>query len=130
MADDCVILVLDENVRLSCKRTLLCKSSPYFNAMFSERYVEFDKPEIRLHRISKDAMEILIGYAESNSSKACNNLGINNENAISILEAAGMLQFEEVRKFCAKYILDDVLDLKNALQIFGKIINLVKKHSY
>ena len=122
MDEDSVILELDENVRLSCKRELLCKSSPYFNAMFSERYVESGKQEIRLHEISKEAMETLIRYAESDSTKVSKDLGINDENVINVLIASGMLQFEEVRKFCVEYILDDTLCLKNALQIYGKIM--------
>ena len=124
--ENSVILVLDEDVRLSCERKLLCKASPYFNAMFSERYVESEKHEIRLHGIGQDAMEKLIVYAESNSSKVWSDLGVDNENVVNILQAAGMLQFEEVRKFCCEYILNDLaLSTNNALQILGKIKNIL-----
>ena len=116
-----MVLLLDENVNLSCQRSLLCQSSPYFNAMFSQRYVESEKQEIRLHGITKEAMEKLILFAESKSSLDCNDIGINNDNVIGILQAAGMLQFEEIRKFCSEFILDDGLGLHNALQIFGNL---------
>ena len=95
--------------------------------MFSERYVESEQQEIRLHDIGKDAMEKLIFYVESNSFKELTDLGVDNENVYSILKAAGMLQFEEVRKFCCEYMLNDLaLSINNALQFLGKIQKHIK----
>ena len=112
---------MDENVKVTCKRNLLCESSPYFDAMFSERYVESKKNEVRLHGINQSAMEILICYAKESSSKACNTKdGVNDDNVINVLQAAGMLQFESVRNLCCEYILNHTLTLKTALQLLGR----------
>jgi hypothetical protein len=116
-----VILNLDENVKLTCKRNLLCESSPYFDAMFSERYVESKKQEVRLHGINKTAMETLLCYAKESSSKDwTTKVGVNNDNVINVLQAAGMLQFESVRNLCCEYILNHTLTLKTALQLLGR----------
>ena len=112
---------MDENVKLACKRNLLCESSPYFDAMFSERYVETKKHEVRLHGINKTAMETLLCYVKESSSKDWNNkVGVNNDNVINVLQAAGMLQFEAVRQFCCEYVLNHTLTLKTALQLLGR----------
>ena len=89
--------------------------------MFSERYVESKKQEVRLHGINKFAMETLLVYAKEHTSNNLNaKLGVNDDNVITILQAAGMLQFELVRNLCCEYILDNTLNLKNALQLLGK----------
>ena len=121
MDENNVVLLLDDNVQILCDRNILVAASPYFNAMFSERFTESDKREIHLHGISKDAMETLICYAKkSNLEEWCiSQLDINSDNVINILQASGMLQFEPVRKFCCKYILMEVLQISNALQLLG-----------
>ena len=90
--------------------------------MFSDRYVESEKPEIRLHGINKTVMDILIYYAKANESEDWNDsrFGVNDENVINILQAAGMLQCESIRKVCCEYILNHTLSVTNALQLFGK----------
>ena len=121
MDENNVVLLLDDNVQIRCDRNILVAASPYFNAMFSERFTESDKREIHLHGISKGAMETLICYAKkSNLQEWCiSQLDINSDNVINILQASGMLQFEPVRKFCCKYILLEALQISNALQLLG-----------
>ena len=122
MDENNVVLLLDDNVQILCDRNILVAASPYFNAMFSERFTESDKREIQLHGISKGAMETLICYARKRDlNEWCiSQLDINSDNVINILQASGMLQFEPVRKFCCKYILMEVLQMSNALQLLGR----------
>ena len=124
--DEDVVLLLDDNVRLTCERTLLSESSPYFNAMFSERFAESEKQEIRLHGINKDAMSTLILYAKSRDSRDWNDhhLGLNSENVINILQASGMLHFESIRQTCCEYLTKEILRLPNALQVLGRLTKL------
>ena len=118
-----ITLILDENVRVTCERDLLCKSSPYFNAMFSESFVEAGKQEVRLHGINKDAMETLISFARTQASKDLDDyrVDVNSENAINLLQASGMLHFESVRQMCCEYLLREVMSLSNVLQVLGII---------
>ena len=122
MDENNVVLWLDDNVQILCDRNILVAASPYFNAMFSERFTESDKREIQLHGITKNAMETLICYARKRDlNEWCiSQLDINSDNVINILQASGMLQFEPVRKFCCKYILMEVLQMSNALQLLGR----------
>ena len=122
MDENNIVLLLDDSVQIRCDRNILAAASPYFNAMFSERFTESNKREIHLHGISKGAMETLICYARKRDlNEWCiNQLDINSDNVINILEASGMLQFEHVRKFCCKYILMEVLQISNALQLLGR----------
>ena len=122
MDENNVVLLLDDNVQILCDRNILVAASPYFNAMFSERFTESDKREIQLHGISKNAMETLICYARKRDLNdwCISQLDINSDNVINILQASGMLQFEPVRKFCCKYILMEVLQISNALQLLGR----------
>ena len=120
--DSYVVLILDDSVQVTCERHFLSNSSPYFDAMFSERFAESGKHEIQLHGINKNAMETLIFYARTHDSKDwCNTrLNITDDNVIDILQASGMLQFEPVRQFCCEHILTNTLRLTNALQVLGR----------
>ena len=116
------MLILDDNIRLTCQRSLLSKSSPYFSAMFTKGFAESNKEEVRLHGISRDTMETLIAYAGAPHSKSWNdrNLGLTEGNVMNMLQASGMLHFDSVRQICCEYLLK-ILSASNALHILGKI---------
>ena len=106
MADDDEVVLACEGGNVASNRQVLSKSSPYFNAMFNKGFAESGQKEIQLHGIDCQAMKIILHKTEV----------LNEQNVFPVLQASGMLHFDEVRARCCTFV-HRILNPKNALQI-------------
>jgi hypothetical protein len=91
-------------------RLVLAASSPYFNAMFSNRHLESSLPRIELNGVEAGAIKSLIEFAYSSS------LTISEENVQGILGAANLLQVTSVVEACCEFMVAQI-DVENCLGI-------------
>ncbi|XP_064169366.1 kelch-like protein 25 isoform X1 [Anguilla rostrata] len=82
-----------------CHRAVLAACSRYFEAMFSGGLRESVDDEVNFRdSVHPEVLELLLDFAYSSR------LVINEENAESLLEAADMLQFHDVRDAAAEFL--------------------------
>ncbi|KAJ9578774.1 hypothetical protein L9F63_004982 [Diploptera punctata] len=107
---DVVLKVGDVN--FPCHRKTLADYSPYFQAMFSDRFIEKDKECIEIQGVDSEAMAMLL---QSIYKKEELNL-LTSQNILSILQASSMLQFESIQKTCIDLIVHEWLNITTCLQ--------------
>ncbi|KAM4677840.1 kelch-like protein 25 [Discoglossus pictus] len=87
------------NRSFACHRVVLAACSQYFEAMFSTGLKESLDDTVNFHdSVHPEVLELLLEFAYS--SKVL----INEENAESLLEAADMLQFHDIRDSAAEFL--------------------------
>lgn len=106
----CDVVLEVEGERIPAHRVVLASLSSYFRAMFTGEMAESKKRVITINGVDAESLRTLIEYAYTATIK------ISEENVQSILPAAGVLQFEEVKRACSEFLRRQ-LDTDNCLGI-------------
>uniref|UniRef100_A0A8C4N8C4 Kelch-like family member 6 n=1 Tax=Eptatretus burgeri TaxID=7764 RepID=A0A8C4N8C4_EPTBU len=104
-----VVLCVGES-RFPCHRLLLAASSPYFRALFSNRFVEGFRREVRLWDVSPGTFAVLLDYVYKGR------LYLTEHNVLELLAASSLFQYPEVQGACCAF-LEKRLNTENCLQI-------------
>nr|CAH7766918.1 unnamed protein product [Callosobruchus chinensis] len=80
-------------------KVVLASVSPYFFAMFNGDMKEHTLPEVELHDLDPTAIDLLVEYAYSGQ------IVITTDNVQVLLPASGLLQMQEVREACCRFLL-------------------------
>ena len=106
----CDVVLVADGDEIPAHRVVLASLSPYFRAMFTGDMAESKQKVITINGIDVSSLKALIDYAYTAS------LDISEENVQSILPAASVLQFEEVKQACSEFLRRQ-LDTDNCLGI-------------
>lgn len=118
---DVVLEVEGENV--PAHRVVLASLSAYFHAMFTGDMAESKQKVITINGVDVSSLKSLVDYAYTAS------IDISEENVQSILSAASVLQFEEVKGACSEF-LQRQLDTDNCLgiKVFAEVHGCSELH--
>ncbi|XP_070581175.1 kelch-like protein 3 [Ptychodera flava] len=105
-----VELTVDGN-KLLAHRSVLSVHSEYFRAMFTTGMMESRTKEIEIKEIEFTSLEKLVDYMYTGT------LDVNKDNVQDLLNAACMLQIEEVKDICSHCLLR-YIDVSNCLGIW------------
>lgn len=94
--------------RISMHRVVIYAASEYFEKLLTTDMKEMNSKEIVLNGVAGIVLEHLIEFCYTQKIK------INASNAIDILTAAHLFQFDEVVEICEKFFVDEI-DATNAL---------------
>ena len=106
----CDVVLEVEGEMVPCHRVVLASLSAYFRAMFTDDMAESKKKVISINGVDAESLKSLIDYAYTAT------IEISERNVQSILPAASVLQFEEVKRACSQF-LKRHLDADNCLGI-------------
>lgn len=106
----CDVILEVNGTKIPCHRVVLASLSAYFRAMFTGEMAESKKRVITINGMDAASLKSLVDYAYSAV------IEISEENVQSILPAASVLQFEEVRRACSEFLRRQ-LDTDNCLGI-------------
>ena len=106
----CDVILEVEGERIPAHRVVLASLSSYFRAMFTGEMTESRKKVIAINGVDVESLKTLVEYAYTATIK------ISEENVQAILPAAGVLQFEEVKRACSEFLRRQ-LDTDNCLGI-------------
>lgn len=82
----CDVVLNVGNTKISAHKIILCASSPYFKAMFTNELAESKQTEVTIKDIDENAMEMLIDFCYSSK------ITIDEKIVQSLLPAACLLQ--------------------------------------
>ena len=105
---DVVLEVGGETV--SAHRVVLASLSAYFRAMFTQQMAESKQRLITINGVDPATLKSLVNYAYTAT------IDISEDNVQSILSAASVLQFQEVKQACSEFLRRQ-LDTDNCLGI-------------
>ncbi|XP_066303415.1 kelch-like protein 25 [Branchiostoma lanceolatum] len=91
------VVVEVEGRQFPCHRAVLA-TTPYFKAMFSSKLAESTSKVITLHKISAKIFSKILDFVYTEKIR------IGKDDVQDILQAAHMLQFEEIMNFCSEFI--------------------------
>jgi len=106
----CDVVLEVDGETVPCHRVVLASLSAYFRAMFTDDMVESRKRVISINGVDAESLKSLVDYAYTAT------IEISERNVQSILPAASVLQFEEVKRACSQF-LKRHLDADNCLGI-------------
>ena len=106
----CDVVLEVEGETVPAHRVVLASLSAYFNAMFTGEMAESKQRVITINGVDVSSLKSLIDFAYTAM------INISEENVQSILSAASVLQFDEVKGACSKF-LQRQLDTDNCLGI-------------
>ena len=112
----CDVILEVEGEKVHCHRVVLASLSAYFRAMFTGDMAESKQKTITINGVDASSLKSLVNYAYTAT------IEISENNVQSILPAASVLQFEEVKRACSQF-LKRHLDADNCLgiRIFAEI---------
>ncbi|CAH1380709.1 kelch-like protein 17 [Tenebrio molitor] len=85
--------------RFRAHKVILASVSPYFFAMFNGDMKEHGQTEVAIHDLDPTAIDLLIEYAYTGQ------IVITPDNVQVLLPASSVLQMQEVREACCKFLL-------------------------
>ncbi|CAH1241025.1 KLHL29 [Branchiostoma lanceolatum] len=103
------VVVEIEGREFPCHRAVLA-STPYFKAMLSSKLVEGDSRVIKILGVDSISFSKLLDFIYTGE------IDIGKENVQDILQAAHMLHFEDVQKYCIE-VIEKNLDPSNCLGV-------------
>ena len=104
-------VVLDvEGETVAAHRVVLASLSAYFRAMFTQQMAESKQRLITINGVDPSTLKSLVEYAYTAT------IDISEDNVQSILSAASVLQFQEVKQACSEFLRRQ-LDTDNCLGI-------------
>ncbi len=98
-------LIAEDGRKFPVHRALLAVTSDYFRAMFSCPMVESKSEEVVLKGIMADGLEPILDYVY-----AAGPLDITFDTVAEIMNAANMLQFQEVFKKCVTFVSTNITE--------------------
>ncbi|XP_057313441.1 kelch-like protein 20 [Hydractinia symbiolongicarpus] len=106
----CDIKLMVESKEILTHKSVLAANSPYFEGMFLGKLIESTKDQVHIKGISYTVLKSLVEFCYTASVK------VDTQNALELLSAANMLQFEGIKQCCSNY-LQTKLDAHNCLNI-------------
>jgi len=106
----CDVILEVEGQRVPAHRIVLASLSEYFRAMFTGEMAESKQKVVTINGIEEASLRNLVEYAYTAT------IEVSEENVQSILPAASVLQFEEVKRACSEFLRRQ-LDADNCLGI-------------
>lgn len=106
----CDVVLEVEGERVHCHRVVLASLSAYFRAMFTGDMAESKQRVITINGVDAASLRCLVDYAYTAT------IEISERNVQTILPAASVLQFEEVKRACSRFLRRN-LDIDNCLGI-------------
>ena len=106
----CDVVLEVEGETVSAHRVVLASLSAYFRAMFTQRMAESKQRLITINGVDPGTLRSLVEYAYTAT------IDITEDNVQSILSAASVLQFQEVKQACSEFLRRQ-LDTDNCLGI-------------
>nr|CAH7720423.1 unnamed protein product [Callosobruchus chinensis] len=101
-----------EGTSIICKRELLISNSDYFKAMFEGNFIEKNKSKVSIEGISIEAMNMILTLLWDE-----HNVVLEEGSTLAVLQAAGMLQFEKIKQFCIRRLME-LLCPQNSIRIW------------
>lgn len=119
----CDVVLEVEGESVSAHRVVLASLSAYFHAMFTGKMAESKQKVITINGVDVSSLKSLVDYAYTAT------IEISEDNVQSILSAASVLQFEEVKGACSKF-LQRQLDTDNCLgiKVFAEVHGCTELH--
>ena len=106
----CDVVLEVEGEKIHCHRVVLASLSSYFRAMFTGDMAESKQRVITINGVDAQSLRCLVDYAYTAT------IEISEKNVQAILPAASVLQFEEVKRACSRFLRRN-LDTDNCLGI-------------
>lgn len=97
-----VTFLLQNQETLTCHKNILASSCPYFNTMFKSGITGKDATEIEIKTIGADLFKAIIGLIYTGE------IEISESNAQELLEIGDMMQFEELKVQCSKFLMTEM----------------------
>lgn len=120
----CDVFLEVEGQSVPAHRVVLASLSAYFRAMFTGEMAESKQKVVTINGIDRSSLKSLVDYAYTAT------IEISEENVQSILPAASVLQFEEVKQACSEFLRRQ-LDADNCLgiKVFAEVHGCCELHS-
>lgn len=106
----CDVVLEVEGETVAAHRVVLASLSAYFRAMFTQQMAESRQRVITINGVDPSTLRSLVEYAYTAT------IDISEDNVQSILSAASVLQFQEVKQACSEFLRHQ-LDTDNCLGI-------------
>lgn len=106
----CDVVLEVEGETVAAHRVVLASLSAYFRAMFTQQMAESKQRLITINGVDPVTLKSLVEYAYTAT------IDISEDNVQSILSAASVLQFQEVKQACSEFLRRQ-LDTDNCLGI-------------
>lgn len=106
----CDVVLEVEGETVTAHRVVLASLSAYFRAMFTQQMAESKQRLITINGVDSSTLKSLVEYAYTAT------IDISEDNVQSILSAASVLQFQEVKQACSEFLRRQ-LDTDNCLGI-------------
>ena len=106
----CDVVLEADGETVAAHRVVLASLSAYFRAMFTQRMAESKQKHITINGVDPATLRSLVEYAYTAT------IDITEDNVQSILSAASVLQFQEVKQACSEFLRRQ-LDTDNCLGI-------------
>ena len=106
----CDVVLQVEKKEFHVHKIVLAGISPYLRAMFTNGMSESEKKNIDIHGIDQGTMEILLNYCYTGT------IEIDTENVGQILAGSSLLNIDQLRKACAKFLREQ-MDHSNCIGI-------------
>ncbi|XP_063906038.1 kelch-like protein 23 isoform X2 [Zophobas morio] len=121
--NETVVTLEIQGTPIQCSRTDLIQNSDYFKAMFEGNFIESEKKVITLNEVEPEAMKTILKLLWDKEHV------ISERNILSVLQAACMLQFLQVKETCIEQV-ERSLSVNNCLKIWVHTEHLVLKNVY
>ena len=95
----CDVTLIAEETELQAHRVVLASSSPYFNAMFTNKMVESSMDTVRLQGVGYAALECVVNCLYGQE------LRLTNSNVNDVLSVSSLLQVDSVTEACESFLL-------------------------
>ncbi|XP_053571309.1 kelch-like protein 38 [Bombina bombina] len=104
------VIICTGECEFYCHRSVLACSSPYFKAMFCNHFRESGEQRVNIIGLDSDSLRQIINYVYTGE------ILITKEKVLGLIQAASMLQYENLLEVCSKYLLDQ-LNPQNCLSM-------------
>lgn len=94
----CDVTLTVGSLKISCHKSVLSASSPYFQAMFTGSLMESNLSEIKMHVQDEKAFSLVIDYFYTSK------IDIKESNVQDLLPIAGMLQLKRLQQACCDFM--------------------------
>ncbi|XP_053098461.1 kelch-like protein 38 isoform X3 [Hemicordylus capensis] len=96
------VVLSTSDIEIPCHRNVLASSSPYFKAMFCNKFKESCQEKVSLQGIDSGILHCIIMYVYTGE------ILITEDNVLYLMETASMLQYVRLFEACSAYLQDQL----------------------